>query len=276
MSTDYRHAPPAPPDDVVTYRPFGKVGPFAFLLVAIVMAFAIVAYAVSESTSTTLRCERSGESGTCVLRTSWPLIGGSERVVPLASIRGTEVRASSGGKRTYYKVVLVTNDGDVPLSDHGSTDLLAREEVRRKLYVFLKTPTQPSLEIAYDIGSPWALAYLLFLALPLLGAIAVFQRIRIFFEWRNGRIRTVHTRGPFRATGRTFRLDEVVRARLVARPGRRGTIEHDVVLDTIGGDAVSLGGGMTTAAKHHQPVVDAINALLARRESVPAAAPPVP
>ncbi|MEO7093455.1 MAG: hypothetical protein ABI175_09405 [Polyangiales bacterium] len=267
MSTGYRTAPHGPPDDVVEYRPMGSLLPWLLTFMVVGMGFGIFIGIMGTATSTDVTCGWTEAGGSCILITNRPILGEASRIVPLSSVYAVAVRSRTSKSKTYHRVVLVTPDGEIPLSAHESTDGAAREQVRAQLQAFLADRQHASITIHYDVANRAALWGAFVELGPLYVVWLLFQHVRVVIDWNLRRFRVERTRWPFRPWIKTLPLDQVGRARLLAKAGSKGGMSYWVELELVSGDKLQLSRKSSNSTKHHDPTIQQINALLARRDA---------
>ena len=269
MSANYRTAPHVDPEPIETivYRPLGRAAPWFVAAMMLLFSFMIMALAVTNGTAVRVTCGHDEKGGSCIVATTYPLVGQSTRLVPLASIRGVGLQHASSKKGTTWSVVLVTDQGEVPLSSHGAVDRVQREQVAARLREFLADQAHASIDLVYDVGDPHAAYFLLLLLLPLLITALVFQRVELEFDLGRGRLRIVRRRWPLPLRTEVLALDEVRGVRVNARPGAKGGTIFNAVVDLVGGAVVPLSTGGSSSERHHQRTADDANALLERWRS---------
>jgi len=259
----YREATPSNRAvEVVQYRPMGGVGGVALVGFIFAACLFMLFQSLTYARSARLECEREGAHACVLVREYGPFT--TRRTFPLDGIRSVDVRAHSSKSSTTYSVDFTLSDGTrEQLSRSGKRP---RAELDRAVIAdFLEGRAASPSTMPLDEPSPLAALAMAAFALGI-GAVSLllFGSARLDFDLDRGTIRYTRHRLPLRPLRRTLRAEDVVRARLTARPGSKGSTIFGVSLDLRGGEELPLvpgGGGNesrpTTAVEH-------INAVLAR------------
>jgi hypothetical protein len=131
---------------------------------------------------TTLDCERLAQQvnkGNCQL-TSSSLLGKDTRTIELSSIQRAEMQRRNQDGKLLYRVVLITNDGDVPFVRSWSSGDSGKQAKVDNINGFLQNSGQASLLIKqddrllfYGIGGVLSLLGLLVWLSPFVNGITV-------------------------------------------------------------------------------------------------------
>jgi hypothetical protein len=231
----------------------------AFTLAAgLVVLFQSLTYARSAR----LECERGGAHACVLVREYGPII--TRRSFPLDGIRSVEVRAHPGKGSTSYSVDLTLIDGThEQLSRNGKR---ARAELDRTVIAdFLEGRAVSPATTPLDEPSPLAALAMAAFAIGI-GAFSLlfFGSARLEFDLDRGTIRYTRSRFPLRPLRRSLRAEDVVRARLTARPGSKGSTIFGVSLDLRGGEVLSLVPSGGSNESRPTTAVEQINTLLAK------------
>lgn len=235
---NYRSAP-ARPDrvEVVRHRPMHPAALTAIALAFGAMLAMLVALSLDMLRSVELVCERGG-THTCDVRRDYGPITTHE-AVPILAIRSVVVTTTRNKGRTTYGLDLVAEDRAVTILKRAS--LPAAESIRGRVLTMIR-PEPPGTEsLLVQEGNPVQAGLFLlpgaFMAFVLL---SMFRTARLDLHLDRGTIVFTRHRWPLSPVQRTFRLDEVDRARLDARPGSKGSTLYEVRLVLRDGEEIAL------------------------------------
>lgn len=260
---NYRTAQPRPDRvEVVHHRP---LHPLAVAGIC-VLFLAVPAFLLSEALDfwrgVEVECERGG-AHSCDVRRDYGLFT-THQAVPIPQIQRVAVSTHKGKNSPRYGVVLELVDGGSikvmrPTSRDDAENARAYVEaiVRSESPGVEKHRTQEPNRLG---GGLMALFGLAFSSLLLL----MTRTARLEFYLDRGSIGFVRQRWPLPPYRRTFRLTEVLRARVNARPGSKGGTIFEAMLVLAGGEELVLLPNVGGSESRVEASVAEINAQLAR------------
>ncbi len=205
-------APVVPPR--VVYRAMPPLALTGLVLVFIAASLAFEGFAVVMLRRVSLVCSRA--AGTCTISPSVPVIG-QARVVPLATIRHARLDVDRSGRHAHYSVLLVTDEGEVPLSNLSTGDREGRVESQTAIEAYLADKTAERLDVEYDTANPLAVIFVLCGLTSLVVARGFLGAVRLEVDARQGVLTVTRTAWPSRDRSREVYPLASVRAVTVDR-----------------------------------------------------------
>ncbi len=216
----------ARPNEIVHYWPIVGWSGGAVLLAAVGGACAMAVLGIRVLRSSQLDCTRGGAHECVVVRHYGPFA--TREAVPLASVRGVELRAHSGKGGTRYSVAFRLDDRTVDLTEpmmHARAQL-THQVVADFVEGRAASPTTIPLDESSAIGAvPIAIG---------LGAFAfafnLLRSARLEFDFERGRIAYTRRRFPLKPVRRTFDARETLRAAVAVTTNSKGQAVYSLGL----------------------------------------------
>jgi len=150
--------PPLHP--VVTVRPFSLSATLGGTVAILGIVCILVTGIVSVLRTLHLTCDR-GE-GVCAIEASWGPLH-SRDTFPIASVRALRVDTVNSGtgsrRRVNYDGFLITDKGDVRISNAANSDPTDHFDAAKRFNAFLVNPSQRSVDIPYDSPQPFSACF---------------------------------------------------------------------------------------------------------------------
>jgi hypothetical protein len=222
-----RTAPPVKPR-AVRYSPLGPVAAVGVPLLCVGVFVASLLGFIASARDVRVQCERV--TGTCRVVSSWLGAYTQTRTFDLASLRGARLDASRTKNGHSYEVVLLSTQGDEPISSRGSAYADARRKQKEALDGFLRDPRQRDIDVVYDEASAESLLWLAFGLAWLFAAWGARTSVRIEVDHRARELTVVTVRTPLPSKRRTYPMDRVRGAVVTEVRGTRGGARYTAAL----------------------------------------------
>ncbi|TVQ24560.1 MAG: hypothetical protein EA367_01510 [Leptolyngbya sp. DLM2.Bin15] len=215
----------------------------------------------------TLECHRTAQPPSCELSRAG-LLKNDRHLILLDHFQGVEVQESRSDDSSTYRVVLLTSEGDRPLTGYYSSGYAGKARQARQIDAFLTDLSQTQLVIQQD--SRW-LGYLFtlifsgsgLLVLCLMGNVVTceFDKLGQSFKLtRRGLLGSKIIKHP---------LHHIQTVHLETSHGSKGSTTYRVALDLKNGDRLPITTYYSSGRKDKQKTADQISAFLGLTTSTP-------
>jgi hypothetical protein len=99
-------------------------------------------FLIINNKTTTFSCHRiETESHPCKLTFSG-IMGSQTTLIPLEGLQGATVETNSDSDGSTYRVVLMTNEGTIPMTSSSDSRYGSKQELAGKINIFLSNPNE--------------------------------------------------------------------------------------------------------------------------------------
>jgi hypothetical protein len=258
----YRDAVDKPRNiEVVRYRPMALAGVIVLSGIAGLASFLMLIMSLHSIRATSIACTRGGVH-TCTIERRYGPIATHE-AVPIGSISDVRVTRHKNKNSITHGVSLVTPSDAISLIRPGrEDDAIALAAAVRGI---VNKPEDGSDTLDLQGADPlMALFFAAFSVGLALLALTITRSARLDFDLDRRTIDYTRFRWPLRPVRRRFNADQVVRARVTAKPGSKARTIFGVALVVKDEPDLELISGGSSNEKPHEETATKINGLLTR------------
>ncbi|HEY9815957.1 MAG TPA: hypothetical protein V6D20_09215, partial [Candidatus Obscuribacterales bacterium] len=215
----------------------------------------------------TLECRRTEQPPSCELSRS-SLVNDDRHVILLDQFQGVEVQESRSDGSSTYRVVLLTSEGDRPLTGHSSSGYAEKERLARQIDTFLNDTNQSQLVIQQDSRWLGYLFTLIFSGSGLAVACLLGKVVTCEFD-KLGQSFKLTRRGLWGSKTIEHPLHHIQTVHLETSRSSKGSTTYRVALGLKNGDRLPITTYYSSGRKGKQKTADQISAFLGLTTSTP-------
>lgn len=215
----------------------------------------------------TLECRRTEQPPSCELSRSG-LVKDDRYVIPLDQFQGVEVQESRSDGSSTYRVVLLTSEGDRPLTGYSSSGYAGKERLARQIDAFLNDSSQPQLVIQQDSRWLGYLFTLIFSGSGLLVACVMGNVVTCEFD-KLGQSFKLTRQGLWGRKTIQHPLHHIQTVHLETSRSNKGRTTYRVALGLKNGDRLPITTYYSSGRKDKQKTADQISEFLDVTTSTP-------